>query len=171
MSFWHSAIFYAELLFKDRSWLKTIKRLMSGLIFMGVMAAILARGKAGGGTPPKLRGYGLTITTSDSILEGKLITAAIGDDIVGSLYGAGDKLFTNFFYSGSSNDFKLMDLDADLDKWYVRRTLTADLGRLVRLLYIPGATQGGKYEITELEDGIMLTNRHNHINYRIKIIR
>lgn len=119
----------------------------------------------------QLRSHELVITTTDSVLEGKLVTAKVGYDIVGSLYGAGDKLLTNFYYSGSANDFKLMDLDADLDKWYVRRTLTADLGRLVRLLYIPGATQGRKYEITELEDGIMLTNRHNHINYRTKIIR
>lgn len=144
---------------------------MSGLIFMGVMAAIMARGKAGGGTPPELRGHELIITTPDSILEGKLITATVGDDIVGSLYGADDKLLTNFFYCGSANDFKLMDLDADLDKWYVRRTLTADLGILVGQLYDPSDTKGGRYGITELDDGIMLTNRHNHINYRIKIIK
>lgn len=116
-------------------------------------------------SPDSIRRYSVTIDTPKAHVSGIMILREDGHNVTGSMINEFGVSAMDFIFSKTSGGITLVNVARFLDKWYIRKTLEADIAYCMHVLYGLDPRPRKHISVTPGQTTTTVTNRRRNLIY------
>lgn len=109
--------------------------------------------------------YAFELSTQRGGASGVMALRETPDTILGSMVNEFGVSVADFIYHRKKRKLKLVSVIGFLDRWYVKRVVSSDLGECLRLLRDENYIPGKRYSFTTAGDTTTIGNLKRNITY------